>query len=83
MSDLVVFYYRLLFVTSLNCPVLDLEKSDLQVGLFLDAHLVVWLILVSDTSHNFCIFNLVDPASSHIFVSQSSFSTCHIVVACN
>ena len=27
---------------------------------------------VSDTSHNFCIFNLVDLASSHILVPQSS-----------
>ena len=28
--------------------------------------------LVSDTTHNFCIFNSVDPASSHVLVSQSS-----------
>ena len=29
---------------------------------------------MSDTSHYFCIFSLVDPASSHILVSQSSLS---------
>ena len=43
------------------CPI----QTTLQIILF-------DLRIVSDTTHNFSIFNLVDPASSHILVSQSS-----------
>ena len=36
--------------------------------------------VVGDTPRNFCIFSLVDPASSHILVSQSSLS--QLICAC-